>query len=239
MRVRLIFVEGIPGSGKSTTAQSVASWLVSRGESARAYHEMADDNPIRTRGTDAMRARHPSVRPMPDVGADGFARDPRVYALEQWDRLAQGAEPLESTVILESRYIQNSVQPAYMAGAPIESVLERFEGISARVSPAAPLLVYLRPTKIEESIRLTLQSRGDPWRGWLARSFSSLPWSKSRGLSGESAIVAFYEDWEELVERLFERHRGPKLIVEDPQRDWEAALRSIQAAIRHDSRLAG
>jgi thymidylate kinase len=45
---RLIFVEGMPGAGKSTTAIRIADWLRARGEAAHAYHELADDNPIRS-----------------------------------------------------------------------------------------------------------------------------------------------------------------------------------------------
>ena len=70
---KLIFVEGMTGAGKSTTAGNIEKWLTARGDRVRRYHEMDDDNPIRTKGVDAMRSNHPQVGRMTDVGVDGFA----------------------------------------------------------------------------------------------------------------------------------------------------------------------
>jgi thymidylate kinase len=60
---QLVFVEGIPGIGKSTTAEKLSGYLEENGCPTRWYHEMADNNPIRTRGMDAMRLTHPTRRP--------------------------------------------------------------------------------------------------------------------------------------------------------------------------------
>jgi len=232
MTTRLIFVEGMPGAGKSTTAQNLGRWLSERGESCRAYHEMDDDNPIRTRGTDAMRANHPHVKPLPDVGPAGFAVDPGVYAMEQWSRLANRCANGEWTCVLESRYIQNAVQPRFMAGASPENVEQRFAQIYGLVAPAAPLLVYLRNSDVSRAIRETLAQRGEPWATWLKENFTRMPWARERDLEGEAAVIGFYEAWEQIAARLCELHRGPKHIVEDAQRDWPEALQQIFAAVR-------
>jgi hypothetical protein len=232
MPTHLIFVEGMVGAGKSTTARKIAEWLEVRGESARAYHEGDDDNPIRTKGTDLMRANHPQAKPLPDVGPDGLAIDPRTYGPQQWRDLAGRCQAGESTVVLESRYIQNSVQPRFMAGAPVEKVYEGFERIEALVSPAEPLLIYLRTSDIGRVIRTALAQRGDPWASWFKNSFSSLAWSRERGLSGEEAILAFYEVWEPIAARLCEMHTGPRFLIEDAHDDWPAALERIFTAVR-------
>jgi hypothetical protein len=228
---RLIFVEGMTGAGKSTTALHVAEWLVARGERARSYHEMDDDNPIRTRGVDAMRANHPQAARLPGVGADGFATDPAVYAPEQWGTLARRCREGDESVVLESRYLQNSVQPRYLAGAPAEKVRDGFVKIRAQVARAEPLLVYLSPTDVRGHIRHTLETRPEDWVRWLLASFSGYGWATRRGLTGEEAVVGFYEDWEQLAAELFALHSGPKLWVDDPQTDWEGTHARIQAVL--------
>jgi hypothetical protein len=228
----LIFVEGMIGAGKSTTARNIAQWLEARRESARAYHEMDEDNPIRTRGADAMRAHHPQVRPMPGAGPDGFATDPRVYGPQQWRDLADRCLTGDRTLVLESRYLQNSVQPRYMGGAPVEKVYEGFDRIEALVARVQPLLVYLRVSDIAGLIRTALAERGDPWAFWLKNNFASFAWSRERGLSGEEAIIAFYEAWEQIAARLCDMHTGPLIVVEDAHDDWPAALERIFAAVR-------
>jgi predicted kinase len=227
----LVFVEGMTGAGKSTTAAHIAEWLASRGVRARSYHEMDDDNPIRTRGVDAMLANHPHRPPPPDVGPDGFARDPSVYAVTQWGALASRCAERGETVVLESRYQQNSVQPRYLGGAPASKVLAGFREIEAQVAPFAPLLVYLSPRDVRGHLRRTLETRDEAWARWLVASFSGFGWVKARGLTGEEAVFAFYEAWEALAVELFALHTGAKLWIEDPHADWEAARDRIHAML--------
>lgn len=227
----LVFVEGMIGAGKSTTAVHVAEWLAARGVPARSHHELADDNPIRTRGVDAMLAHHPHRPPRADVGPDGFAKDPSVYALSQWGTLARRCAQHGETVVLESRYQQNSVQPRYLAGAPASKVLSGFREIEARVAPFAPLLVYLRPLDTRSHLRRILDARDERWARWLVDSFGGFPWARARGLSGEEALFAFYETWEALAVELFALHTGPKLWIDDPHTDWEATRDRIHVAL--------
>ena len=227
----LVFVEGMIGAGKSTTAAHVAGWLASRGRRARSHHEMDDDNPIRTRGVDAMLASHPHRPPPPDLGPDGFSIDPSVYAVRQWGALASRCAERGETVVLESRYQQNSVQPRYLGGAPAAKVVSGFREIEAQVAPFAPLLVYLRPRDVRGHLRRILETRDEAWGRWLVASFSSFGWARARALSGEEAVFAFYEDWEAVAEQLFARHEGPKLWLLDPQDDWDEALSQVYAAL--------
>src|SRR5438067_10670331 len=46
MRVPLVFVEGVPGAGKSTTAQFLARQLTRHGRSARWFYEEQVPNPF-------------------------------------------------------------------------------------------------------------------------------------------------------------------------------------------------
>ena len=46
---------------------------------------------------------------------------------------------------MESSFLQNSVMPAFIDGAPARTVEEIFTQIVRQAAPARPLLVYLRP----------------------------------------------------------------------------------------------
>jgi thymidylate kinase len=52
---RLILIEGMIGSGKTTTAGWLEDWLSGRGEDARAFREFDENQPIRTRAGAAIR----------------------------------------------------------------------------------------------------------------------------------------------------------------------------------------
>lgn len=226
---RLIFIEGMTGAGKSTTAGAIERWYEEHSAPVRRYHEMDDDNPIRTKGVDAMRSNHPQAKRLSDVGEDGFALDPSAYGVGQWGALARGILGGESTVILESRYVQNSVQPRYIGGAPKEKVLEGFARIHAETAVAQPLFIYLRPTDIRAHLRRTLDERSEDWGRWLSATFSDSGWARSRSISGDDALFRFYEDWEVLAEQLFAEHTGPKIWLDDPQVSWDHSMEQIFA----------
>jgi hypothetical protein len=86
---RLILIEGMIGAGKTTTARLVETWLTSRGEDARAFQELAEDHPIRTRAVDQLREHYRQLAEPPGPAGDGGVADPGVYAAGQWRRLAE------------------------------------------------------------------------------------------------------------------------------------------------------
>jgi len=159
------------GAGKSTTAERLAAWLTDRGKGVRAFQEGADDHPIRTRAVDLLRG----------VPA---ASDPKVYDPHQWDALADRCARGSETVIVESTFLQNSVMPHFVDDAPTAVVKEVFADLAARIAPAAPLLVYLRPSDVAAAIRRVHADRGEPWSSRNYAFVSACPWARRRGLVG-------------------------------------------------------
>jgi predicted kinase len=211
---QLILIEGMIGAGKSTTAERLAARLREGRRSVRAFHEFADNHPIRTPGVDLIRT---------GARAPGSMYDPG-----QWhafaDRCAQG-----TTVILESTFLQNSVMPLFVDDAPIAVVKKLFAEIAGRIVPAAPLLVYLRPSDVADAIRRVHAERGEPWSSRNYAFVSACPWARRRGLVGERAVVELYRAWEQLVDELLQT--VDSVVVTDPHRDWAEALQRVYDAV--------
>ena len=216
---RLILVEGMIGSGKTTTAERLADWLSRRGEDVRAFGEGDADHPIRTRRVDELLAA-----PAPG--------DPGVYSAGQWRRLAERCLRDEQTIILESVFLQNSVMPAFIDDAPVATVTEICTEIQRQAAPAEPFLVYLRPTDIAVAIARVHQARGEPWSPRNVAYVQDCPWARRRNLRGRDAVIRLYQAWEPVATQLYDRYPFPKLMVPDPQHDWPAALHRICAAVR-------
>ena len=216
---RLILVEGMIGSGKTTTAGRLGDWLSGRGEDVRAFDEGAADHPIRTRRVDELLAA-----PAPG--------DPDAYSAGQWRRLAERCLRDGQTVILESIFLQNSVMPAFIDGASAATVDQICAEIQRQAAPAEPFLVYLRPTDIAAAIARVHQARGEPWSSRNLAFVENSPWARHRNLRGRDAVVGLYQAWEPVAARLYDRYPFGKLMVPDPQQDWPAAVRRICAAVR-------
>jgi thymidylate kinase len=228
---RLILIEGMIGAGKSTTAAKLAGRLTREGEDARVYLEFADDHPIRTRAVDLLRAAYPDMATLPDVGADGLALDAEVYGLEQWARLASRCSRAGQTVILESAFLQNSVMPSFLDGAPVDEVKAKCASIEDLIAPADPLLIYLRPSDIDQALRRVHGERGAAWAAQNIAYVANCPWARRRGLTGREAIIELYRAWESVVDELLATSAYATLLVVDPQHDWEAALERICSAV--------
>src|SRR5262245_6629546 len=200
------------GAGKSTTAERLASRLRDRGHDTRAFNEFADDHAIRTRAVDLL--RDPS-----SVGDDD------AYDVRQWNALAERCTRGSWTIVLESVFLQNSVIPHFVDDESADVVREVFADIAARLAPAAPLLVFLRPGALLESVRRVHAERGDPWSSRNYAFVSACRWATRRGLAGEEALVELYRAWEQLVDSLLPMMDS--LLLVDPQHDWEGTLQRI------------
>ena len=204
------------GSGKSTTTERLAEKLIESGAPARAFNEGADDHPVRTRSVDRLLGREEGP--------------PGAYAVEQWNALADRGTDETGTTIVESTFLQNTVMPHFVDGEPRAVVDAVFADVAARLAPAAPLLVYLRPSDVSRAIRRVHAERGEPWSSRNYTFVSACAWARRRGVSGERAVVELYREWEQVVDGLLPKIDS--LVVIDPQRDWTAALAEIHAAVR-------
>jgi hypothetical protein len=203
------------GSGKSTTAERLAAKLIEAGTDARAFTEFADDHPVRTRTADRL------------YGTEEGA--PAAYSAEQWNALAADCARSDRTTIVESTFLQNTVMPHFVEGEPIAVVEDVFADLVARVAPAEPLLVYLRPSDVMAAARRVHAERGEPWSSRNYAFVSACPWARRRGLAGEPALVELYREWERVVDGLLSRIDS--VLVVDPQRDWTGALEAIYDAV--------
>jgi hypothetical protein len=217
---RLILVEGMIGSGKTTTALRIRDWLAGRGEDARVFRETAVDHPIQTRAEDRLRACGDAT------GGSGE------YADDQWRQLAERCGPGRPTIIIEASFLQNSVMPVFIEDAPGPAVDGIFDRIAGQVASAEPLLVYLRPADTAAAVVRVHRARGEPWSSGNVAFVEDSAWARRRRLRGRDAVVGLYEAWEPVAARLYDRYPFSKVRVTDPQDDWPAALARIGAAVR-------
>jgi thymidylate kinase len=228
---KLILIEGLPCSGKSTTAGKIAESLAARGIACRCFREWAEDHPIPIG----------RMEDLPSVIATAKAREGEV--LRQWEDFAVRAARSDAVTVLESRLWQTHAMYRYLSGGTPNEAAESSRRIAALIAILDPVLVYLAPADIgralaqaagEKNRKWREEGREGSWEEWGNAAYEQQQWFADRGRKGPHAVIAFFEEWAAIADGLYEELPFRKIKIRDPRADWDLALRRIRAFLEMD-----
>ena len=127
MKTKLIFIEGLPGSGKSTTAQYLWMQLQKHGAQCRWYYEEESPHPV------ALYDRSPGHKPVTEVVSDGLAK---------WKSFVAKAKHSDEISIIESRLFLDNVFPLLMKDIERPQILAFIHAIIEECRCLDPVLFY-------------------------------------------------------------------------------------------------
>jgi hypothetical protein len=213
---RLIFVDGLPGSGKSTTAERIATDLAERGIPRRLLREREIDHPLNVGGD-----LHPSGN---TTGAGMFATytvDSFVdESLARWRAFAAQARDSERVNVLDSYPFQNSVRVLLQMDADLGTVAAYEARVAEEAAGLAPVLIYLDPGDAERSIHDIAARRGPAWTDYAISVITDCPYASARGLRGMDGAVAVLRSYKEWLDESVGRLACPKLALTACQHRW-------------------
>jgi len=224
IETKLILVEGVPCSGKSTTAQTILNDLTTCGIKGHCYLEWGENNPI-------------TIGKMKDLVAiisTTKAREKKV--LHQWQQFMTSATRQAAINIIESRFWQTDAMYLYLSGHLEKEVLESNRRLISLIAELDPVLIYLAPKDIEQLHTDIAKQRNEKWRAsgregsweeWGNNVYVQQKWFTDRSLNSQ-AMSQFFNDWVIIADHLFERFPYRKLRILDPQIDWEETYGSIR-----------
>jgi thymidylate kinase len=167
IETKLILIEGLPGSGKSTTAHKLATLVTDAGLPCRHFLEWDPDNPISI-GDEAHLA---------DVIASSIIREGEV--LQQWQALAQAGSVVETVTIMESRFWQTTLMLMYAGGRSVEALLESNRQVMEAIQALQPALIYFVVDDPKAFFRRTIEIKNEEWQragqptAWVDHIFSA------------------------------------------------------------------
>lgn len=200
---KLIFIEGLPGAGKSTAAEVIAERLQRRGVACRWFHDSD--------------VHHPVQPPLGDPD------DLAVHMVRQWQDLVAELLKSDTTMIVENRLWMRSAMQLFMRTDSADALRRYQQAVTATLAPAAPALIYLEQDSVAIALGRLYGARGrEQLNEEIARAEQE-PWFQARDLTGFEGWLYFFADWMTLLQQLYADWPFPKLQVRNAHEQWPRA----------------
>ncbi len=219
---KLILIEGLPGSGKSTTAQYLADEIAGDDHDCVYYHELASDHPI---------YMDLGNRLSEEISSPVL----RELALVRWELFASTLQPSSPIHIIDSRLWQNTTLLAYLAGEPVEAVVRNHQRVIDHIQASNPVFIYLDQDDTVKAMNRTFAFREPAWGQRVIEVVEHQKWAVDRGLKGRKACLAALSEWVLVADQLYEQFPCPKIKIMNPHENWEQVYRDIKVFLEMDS----
>lgn len=203
---KLIFVEGIMGSGKSTTAKFVAEELERSGSPVRLIDENFADHPVQMSDPEEFES------------IDVWMTE----RLGKWQALVDSILQSGEVFALDGQLFHENVDSLFyfdVAECDIVNFMARTMVVLEKVKPA---LIYFYQADVRASLRRTCDARSEWWTNWqIDWKVHNRPYGQKRGLKGFDGYVQLYSDYCGVTDRLFEDLEIAKVSIENGAGDWD------------------
>ena len=229
---RLYIIEGLPCSGKSSTAAFVAQMLRQRGlrvievdegtgdhPADYEFHAYADGRIIPLSGV--PQEQLPALLPCKIY--DGLPWQTEApLMLEKWRQFVREADP-DTVYVFNCVLLQNPMCETMMRfGMPEEQSASHIRAIAEIIAPMEPVVIRLHVSDIAGRVRETAQERP----GWLEAVIpyhTQGAYGRSIGAEGFDGYVACLAERQRREERILATLPLRSVTVCDAHRDWVAA----------------
>ena len=177
MRTNLIIVEGLPGSGKSTTADMIAEVLKEKRKKVCCVDEGAHEHPADYADYD-----------FPDFATE------REKILRKWQSFVENADK-DTIYVFNCIFLQNPMCETMMRfGMPEEASLEYIAEIAKIIRPLNPVIIYIDQPDVKKTVDSVLAERGINWMNAVIDYHTSQGYGKQNSLSGYEGYIQCLEE---------------------------------------------
>ncbi|WP_407112867.1 hypothetical protein [Bradyrhizobium sp. LMG 9283] len=199
-RPHILFIDGLPGSGKSMAAKAVGGHI----HNSRVFTEIASNHPLLVGTPDPVGAGFVDIHET--HSADSFA----AAALRKLEYFLETTGD-DTLYVFESHPIQSTVRVLFQLGAPRMTISHFWLHFQERLEYVQAGLIYFQENNPLEAISEIARKRDPTWKSYLIELTQRSPWMQSRALSGLEGVDQMLVEYASLVDHLVDLWRYPIL----------------------------
>jgi hypothetical protein len=214
IETRLVLVEGIPGSGKTSTAEWIAGWLEGRGIAADWSREERHDHPVIDRPT-LRTSREP-----------GYAD----RCIARWRDFASAVRRSRKPQVhvLEGCFFQSTVRPMLEHEHPLSETHHYTTETVRAIATLSPRFVYLRAPDARQFLEAHVVSRkGVDIVSKIAAYTETTACARKHDWVGLPGMIEFYARYREVCDALLADTALPTLEIDTSNGDWDRVRQRI------------
>lgn len=205
---RLIIVEGLTGSGKSTMAHFIARQLQHNGIDADWVHEGEFHHPI-------------------FIDVESNIEEYMEAMVGKWRAFAERIESSYKVTVVEACFFNNVIESLLVHNVDRPRIIQYGYELQETIEPLNPALVYLVQPDIVNALARNFRNRGDGFRDYVIQFATSTPYATQRGLEGYEGMVTFWRDFVSVTDELFHNCHISKLMIDNSVGDWDCHNRRV------------
>jgi len=210
-RPQILFIDGLPGAGKSMAAKAVGGSV----SDSRVFVESAPNHPLLVGAPDRMGAAFADIHEI--HSADSFA----AAALGRLESFLEGAGH-DVLYVFESHPIQSTVRVLFQLDAPQTKISQFWSDLQDQLAMAQPRLIYFQECNPLQALKEINRKRGPTWESYLVEALEQSPWMRARALSGVEGADQMLVAYADLIDQLAELWRFPILKLPARPENYEA-----------------
>jgi len=215
INTKLILVDGITGSGKSTTAHYIARHLEKNGIKAKWLYEQERDHPIgELAGTEGETD-------------DNFLTRVTKYIPKKWLELIEEIKNDDFVYIIESYLFQDFLFELIGFGLDEGSIKKNAHSVYDKMKILNPAVIYLYQDDTEKHQRKNWEKRGSYFKEGIIEETDNTPYCKSQNLLGEDGAIKLWNELASLSSELYNELDFLKIKIEISEQKWDNYRKQI------------
>ncbi|WEK56057.1 MAG: hypothetical protein P0Y55_08415 [Candidatus Cohnella colombiensis] len=202
--MKLIIVEGIPGSGKSSMARFIAIQLERNGYKTRLLHESTLQHPI------LIEEEITNVV------------DWRTAFLSNWIKFLEDRKnESDEIIVMESVLFQSPIIKLLHLDIERNFIAEFIEQLYALLAKIDCSLIYLYQSDPSVGIHRMMESRGgEVWLNHTYEKYKDEPYYKNRGQQGKELHLDFLHDYSVIAEVAYSKSNLCSIKIDNTAWEW-------------------